>query len=1261
MNNLTKLFTLCCCVTVLLLATTGDAFAQADNASRALPFAKEVATAQAKFLEIHSRDVLTGATVATDKPDYSPGEIVTITGEGWAPGEIVDLDILNSLDGHDYLTATANAAGEIYNNEFLITWEHVGLTFWLTATGRTSAQVAMTSFTDGLTNPDQAQNGGIGDPPINPVTWINGNVNAQKGHYVEGQSIPYRVRINSLVPSQPARFRFFFEITKGGKHAIDFITGPERIAEQVQPTDGFTATFPGAGNSFPIPLPPFASAPLTRSYALLQQTADAGDNEALNMYIWNGTITSITYSNSTFATGTWGNENATGDENSYVDVIFTPTSSDVMLAWGGHIAREDDWGLGNGATAIPGSPYHTHMGMICLSATLPDNQCTSIGNQDLQLAAAAVCKVPVVTVNSPTICLGSSATLTATSTPSTGVTYLWSPGGATTASITVSPAVTTTYTVVVTNTNGGCSSVPASGTVTVKSVIATSSFTPILCNGGSSTVTVSASGGTPPYTGTGTFTRSAGTYSYTVTDALSCTGITTGNITQPPVLTASASAPPILCYGGTTTVTVSAGGGTPAYSGTGTFTRGTGSYTFVVTDANSCTAQATINITQPPLLTVSVDNDTICLGENATLTATVGGGTPGYTYLWTPGSSTSNPLVVSPASTQSYTVRVTDANGCWQEATGTVTVLPLTAIVTPPSNLTCPDPSAAASFTVVVSGTGPFTYTWKKGGSTVWTDGPKASTTSTYSFGPPIGPSDIETYRVDIDGECNSVYAEATLSCGYTITCEVTPAQQEVCAGANAGFCVTPNGGVGPYTYLWSGPNGFSSTNSCITINNAQSVNAGTYTVQVTDYWLQTTSCYGDLVVHENPVCTLSPPEPLPQCGQTNATLTTTPGFANYAWTVVSGGVYVSGNGGNVLTYDVTSSPIVIRVIVNTEFGCLDTCEVTFDCEELFEFCSRTQGFYGSTNGKFCGGPNARTLIGYLLSAGGPMVFGLPGQSLTVGVTDALCLNSRMPGGGRAQQLPPGNVNVCAPIGYPLQNGRFKNNLLAQAITLTLNGRLNLWNSGSDFGSVVLTPTMHTVAATSCTNGQPIPGTEGTISISASIIAYLTAHGGATVNNLLALANQAMGTPAASWHGPSYSEIAGAMDALNNGFDKCSFLVSNSSRLLGSSLSEAQSQGIPAEYALHANFPNPFNPTTTIRYELPEASTVRLTVFNILGQQVASLVNGVVDAGFQNVQWNSTNSAGVALASGVYIYRMEAFSTTSDRQFTKIQKMVLMK
>src|SRR5439155_1474850 len=138
------------------------------------------------------------------------------------------------------------------------------------------------------------------------------------------------------------------------------------------------------------------------------------------------------------------------------------------------------------------------------------------------------------------------------------------------------------------------------GTITQPSgIVPSSSNTAILCNGGNSIVTVSATGGTGPYTGTGTFSRSAGTYSYTVTDANSCTATTTGTITQPSAIVPSSSNTAILCNGGNSMVTVSATGGTGAYSGTGTFSRSAGTYSYTVTDANSCTATTTGTITQP--------------------------------------------------------------------------------------------------------------------------------------------------------------------------------------------------------------------------------------------------------------------------------------------------------------------------------------------------------------------------------------------------------------------------------------------------------------------------------------------------------------------------------------------------------------------------------------------------------------------------------------------------------------------------------------
>lgn len=134
--------------------------------------------------------------------------------------------------------------------------------------------------------------------------------------------------------------------------------------------------------------------------------------------------------------------------------------------------------------------------------------------------------------------------------------------------------------------NGSCPPSSDEVTISVSNVLATATATPIACFGQSSTVTVSGSGGVAPYTGAGTFSRPAGTHTFTVTDANGCTDNVTINISQPSQVVAAASFTPIACAGELSTVTVTASGGTPGYSGTGTFSLPAGTHTLAVTDAN---------------------------------------------------------------------------------------------------------------------------------------------------------------------------------------------------------------------------------------------------------------------------------------------------------------------------------------------------------------------------------------------------------------------------------------------------------------------------------------------------------------------------------------------------------------------------------------------------------------------------------------------------------------------------------------------------
>ena len=96
------------------------------------------------------------------------------------------------------------------------------------------------------------------------------------------------------------------------------------------------------------------------------------------------------------------------------------------------------------------------------------------------------------------------------------------------------------------------------------------------------------------------------------------------------------------------------------------------------------------------------------------------------------------------------------------------------------------------------------------------------------------------------------------------------------------------------------------------------------------------------------------------------------------------------------------------------------------------------------------------------------------------------------------------------------------------------------------------------------------------------------------------------------------------------------------------------------EFALLQNYPNPFNPTTVISYALPAQASVRLRIFNLLGQEVTTLVDGPQPGGFYHITWNGNGVRGHAVSSGVYVYRLEA-KTADGRILNSMKKLLLVK
>jgi len=100
---------------------------------------------------------------------------------------------------------------------------------------------------------------------------------------------------------------------------------------------------------------------------------------------------------------------------------------------------------------------------------------------------------------------------------------------------------------------------------------------------------------------------------------------------------------------------------------------------------------------------------------------------------------------------------------------------------------------------------------------------------------------------------------------------------------------------------------------------------------------------------------------------------------------------------------------------------------------------------------------------------------------------------------------------------------------------------------------------------------------------------------------------------------------------------------------------QEMSSQLPEQFALHYNYPNPFNPTTTISYDLPEQAQVTLSVYDLLGKKIKTLVNQSQDAGNNIAVWDGTDNLGRQVSAGVYLYRIKA------GEFIQTRKMLLLK
>jgi hypothetical protein len=496
--------------------------------------------------------------------------------------------------------------------------------------------------------------------------------------------------------------------------------------------------------------------------------------------------------------------------------------------------------------------------------------------------------------------------------------YLWSNGSINA----YEPFLTAgTYTVTVTDAKGCTSSCMATILQPVALSCNVSVINNVTCGVNNGKLLANANGGVAPYsyawstipvqTTAMASGLAPGTYAVLITDANGCTTMCTGNLGSTLTVSCNISNTNVTCYGGNDgTATVNPSGGTPPYSYLwNTISAATtvsvsglpaGTYIATVTDADGCTSNCSVIVTEPTQISVSIASINVnCnAGNNGSATANPSGGVAPYTYLWNNGQTTQTAIGLIAGT---YTVTVTDANGCnRQDAVSITEPLQLTCSTTK-TDVTCNGGSTGTATATAMGGTIPLTYTW----NTV-----PAQSTAT-ATGLTAGTYTVTV--VDANG-CSSTCTAEINQTNSSLSCNVTNNNDVACfGGANGSLTANPVGGTPAYTYAWS-------TSPVQTNATATGLISGIYHVIITDSNGCTTQCSG--AIAQPTLLTCSVIETHTTCGLDNGSVAVSPngGAPSYSFVWSNGASTQTINNVAAGTYTVT---------VTDANGCTTTCEST--------------------------------------------------------------------------------------------------------------------------------------------------------------------------------------------------------------------------------------------------------------------------------------------------------------------------------------------
>ncbi len=396
-------------------------------------------------------------------------------------------------------------------------------------------------------------------------------------------------------------------------------------------------------------------------------------------------------------------------------------------------------------------------------------------------------------------------------------------------------------------------------------------------------IDLSVTGGTAPYTfawSNGATTEdldeiAGGEYSVMITDANGCSTETTVKVNEPEALVASISSSSATSCADMQngSATAMAMGGTAPYNfvwsngdeGQEVEGLASGEYTVLVTDANGCTAEANVVIDNPSSLEAEafIETEIDCAGsDNGLAGVEVSGGTVPYVYNWSNGATTN---LINELAAGNYTVTVTDANGCTQTATISLSEPTHLAIDFRNSiSVSCANDANGKAEVTIEGGTPPYTYEWDNGGTTSALEN--------------LGAGEYAVTATDARG-C-VITGSVVLEAPEPMQVNIVSSSEMVCSGEAAGnIMVDAMGGTEPYSYQWS--NG-------LTDSNVSGLMAGQYTVTATDS--KGCTAITDVTISESAMVEASVLEAVDvKCGTTNTGSITIEGEGGvgpytYAW-----------------------------------------------------------------------------------------------------------------------------------------------------------------------------------------------------------------------------------------------------------------------------------------------------------------------------------------------------------------------------------------